>query len=71
MKNGLTHDEALDAITGALGVTVMSYQEAIESYLMLRRLEPLFTAQSGTAFHNPEVIDCGPQDIAQTPSEGL
>ena len=33
----MTHDEALDAITGcAATVTVLSYQEAIEGYLKLR-----------------------------------
>jgi hypothetical protein len=44
MKRALTHDEALDAIVGTMSVTVLSYQEAIESYLMLRRLECLFTS---------------------------
>lgn len=57
MKIGMTHDEALDAIVGALGVTVMSYQEAIESYLQLRRLTPLFTSQAAHAFHDPYVTD--------------
>lgn len=32
----MTHDEAIDAICGVLGVTVLSYQEAIEGYLGLR-----------------------------------
>jgi hypothetical protein len=57
MKTGLTHDEALNAIVGPIGVTVMSYQEAIESYLMLRRLESLFTAQAATAFNDPQISD--------------
>jgi hypothetical protein len=37
----LTHDEAIDAICGcAATVTVLSYQEAIESYLDLRGIDP-------------------------------
>ena len=37
IPNAMTHDEALDAITGcAATVTVLSYQEAIEGYLKLR-----------------------------------
>lgn len=37
IPNALSHDEALDAITGcAATVTVLSYQEAIEGYLKLR-----------------------------------
>jgi hypothetical protein len=46
MERALTHDEALDAIVGALGVTAMSYQDAIESYLMLRRATCLFTSEA-------------------------
>lgn len=37
----MSHDEALDAITGcAATVTVLSYQEAIEGYLKLRGIAP-------------------------------
>lgn len=37
IPDAMTHDEALDAITGcAATVTVLSYQEAIEGYLKLR-----------------------------------
>ena len=49
MKRALTHDEALDCIIGAASVTTLSYQEAIESYLMLRRQEHLFTASAMSA----------------------
>ena len=36
----LTHDAAIDAICGcAATVTVLSYQEAIESYLNLRGID--------------------------------
>ena len=54
MKRALTHDEALDCIIGAAGVTTLSYQEAIESYLMLRRQEHLFTAPTSATLRKAE-----------------
>ena len=39
--NTLDHQAAIDAIVGVLGVTVLSYQEAIEGYLKLRGMECL------------------------------
>ena len=44
MNRALTHDGALDIIIRAASVTTLSYQEAIESYLMCRRLEQLFAS---------------------------
>lgn len=54
MRRALSHDEALDCIIGAAGVTTLSYQEAVESYLMLRRLEHLFTASATEGESAPE-----------------
>lgn len=34
----MTHDQAIDAICGCVTVSVLSYQEAIEAYFLLREL---------------------------------
>lgn len=34
----LNHDQAMDCICGAAGVTVLSYEEAISAYFRLRGL---------------------------------
>jgi hypothetical protein len=49
MEFHMTHDEALDAITGcARTVAVLSYQEAIEGYLQLRGMWPTQGIEAGT-----------------------
>jgi hypothetical protein len=46
MTDALSHDEAMDCICGAAGVTLLSYEEAISAYLRLRCIAPEDTCAS-------------------------
>lgn len=50
----LTHDEAVDCIIGAAGVSVLSYEEAIAAYSRLRHFDSLAARLDALAQQNEE-----------------
>jgi hypothetical protein len=65
MTMALSHDAALDAIVGASTVTILSYQEAIEGYLRLRRM----SADAGNGVWVVEVVKSNDSDFLVFSSE--